>query len=317
VLEESPSAAVDPELRARMSEAAVAFARAIGYVSAGTAEFVLDGPDFYFLELNARIQVEHPVTELVTGADLVREQLRIAQGEPLRARGDLLGHAVEVRLYAEDPRTFLPQAGRLDRLRLPDSIRVDAGVAEGDEIGTSYDPMIAKLIAYAPTRAEAYDALAAALRDTDVGGVTTNLPFLRWLVSHPLVRAGRATTAFLTEHPPLGELPALAPDPAWSGAWRLNLPAPPPQPVPDVDASAATHADAAEQSTLVAPMPGTVIKVLTEAGARVAARQPLVVLEAMKMETPLVSPYDATVRAVHVAEGDRVAGGALLVELDE
>jgi len=317
VLEESPSAAVDPGLRARMSDAAVAFARAIGYESAGTAEFVLDGRDFYFLELNARIQVEHPVTELVAGVDLVREQLRIARGEELVTDCHLLGHAVEVRLYAEDPRTFLPQAGRVERLRLPDSIRVDAGVAEGDEIGTSYDPMIAKLIAYASTRAEAYDALAAALRETEVGGVTTNLPFLRWLVAHPLVREGRTTTAFLTEHPPLTEPPPRAPEAPWTGAWRLNLPAPPPLPVPDVDVTAHETGPTTEQSTLTAPMPGTVIRVLVEEGARVAARQTLVVLEAMKMETPLVSPYDATVRAVHVAEGDRVAGGAPLVELDE
>jgi len=318
VLEESPSAAVDPGLRARMSEAAVAFARAIGYVSAGTAEFVLDGRDFYFLELNARIQVEHPVTELVTGVDIVREQLRIARGEQLVTnRHEPLGHAVEVRLYAEDPRTFLPQAGRIERLRLPASIRVDAGVAEGDEIGTSYDPMIAKLIAYASTRAEAYDRLAAALRETEVAGVTTNLPFLRWLVAQPLVRAGRTTTAFLTEHPPLSETAPRAADGAWTGAWRLNLAAPPPRPVPSVDDAAASSGERAEQSTVTAPMPGTVIKVLTEPGAHVAARQPLVVLEAMKMETPLVSPYDATVRAVHVAEGDRVAGGAVLVELDE
>jgi acetyl/propionyl-CoA carboxylase alpha subunit len=317
VLEESPSAALDPDLRARMSEAAVAFARAIGYESAGTAEFVLDGRDFYFLELNARIQVEHPVTELVTGVDLVREQLRIARGEPLAADGRLLGHAVEVRLYAEDPRTFLPQAGRLERLRLPDSIRVDAGVAEGDEIGTTYDPLIAKLIAYASTREEAYDRLDAALRETDVGGVTTNLPFLRWLVRHPLVRAGQTTTAFLTEYPPLSEPPPRAPSGAWTGAWRLNLPAPQPRPVPDVDEAAHEHGPTSEQASVAAPMPGTVIKVLVEAGAQVAARQPLVVLEAMKMETPLVSPYDATVRAVHVAEGDRVAGGAVLVELEE
>ncbi|MES1248740.1 MAG: biotin/lipoyl-containing protein, partial [Actinomycetota bacterium] len=317
VLEESPSAGVDPELRARMSDAAVAFARAIGYVSAGTAEFVLDGRDFYFLELNARIQVEHPVTELVTGRDLVREQLRIARGERIDPRVALLGHAVEVRLYAEDPQTFLPQAGRVERLELPASIRVDAGVAEGDEIGTSYDPMIAKLIAYAATREQAYDLLSRALRETEVGGVTTNLPFLRWLALHPLVRAGRTTTAFLTEHPPLGELPARAPDPVWSGAWRLNLPAPPPRAAPDVDVASAEHHDAGEQSTLTAPMPGTVIRVLVEAGARVAAREPLVVLEAMKMETPLVSPYEATVRAVHVQEGDRVAGGAVLVELEE
>jgi len=318
VLEESPSAVVDPALRARMSEAAVAFARAIGYVSAGTAEFVLDGRDFYFLELNARIQVEHPVTELVTGVDIVREQLRIARGERLVAtRHEPLGHAVEVRLYAEDPHSFLPQAGRVERLRLPEAIRVDAGVVEGDEIGTSYDPMIAKLIAYASTRAEAYDRLAAALRETDVGGVTTNLPFLRWLVAQPLVRAGRTTTAFLTEHPPLSETAPRAADGVWTGAWRLNLPVPPPRSVPSVDDAASSSGERTEQSTVRAPMPGTVIKVLTEPGARVTARQPLVVLEAMKMETPLVSPYDATVRAVHVAEGDRVAGGAVLVELDE
>jgi acetyl/propionyl-CoA carboxylase alpha subunit len=315
VLEESP--ALDPELRARMSAAAVAFARAIGYESAGTAEFVVEGRDFWFLELNARIQVEHPVTELVTGVDLVREQLRIARGDRLVPRCSLAGHAVEVRLYAEDPRTFLPQAGRIERLRLPPTIRVDAGVEEGDEIGTSYDPMIAKLIAHAPTRAEAYDRLAAALRETEVGGVTTNLSFLRWLVSHPLVRAGRTTTAFLTEHPPLSEHSPSAPAQPWSGAWRLNLPAPAPAPVPRVEDAMQEHGPTTEQSTVTAPMPGTVIKVLAEPGARVAARQALVVLEAMKMETPLVSPYDATVRAVHVAEGDRVAGGAVLVELDE
>jgi acetyl/propionyl-CoA carboxylase alpha subunit len=311
VLEESP--AVTPALRAAMSGAAVAFARAIGYVSAGTAEFVLDGGDFYFLELNARIQVEHPVTELVTGVDLVQAQLRIADGGNAPT-GEIDGAAVEVRLYAEDPRTFLPQAGRIERLVLPTSIRVDAGVAEGDEIGTSYDAMIAKLIAHAPTRAEALDHLAAALRETEVEGVTTNLPFLRWLVDHPIVRAGGATTAFLIEHPPLSRMPT-APR-AWGTPWRLNLPAPPPVPPPD-RAAAADHRPRQEQSTVSAPMPGTVIKVLVAAGDRVSARQPLVVLEAMKMETPLVSPYDASVRAVHVAVGDRVAGGTLLVELEE
>jgi acetyl/propionyl-CoA carboxylase alpha subunit len=320
VLEESPSPALDPELRARMSDAAVAFARAIGYESAGTAELLLDGRDFYFLELNARIQVEHPVTELVTGLDLVRGQLRIAAGEVLSEQVtdcNLVGHAVEVRFYAEDPRTFLPQAGRLERLQLPAGIRVDSGVEEGDEVGTSYDPLLAKLIAHGSTREEALSRLAAALRDTDVAGVTTNLPFLRWLVSHPLVRAGQTTTAFLTENPPLSEPPPRAPDVAWRGAWRLNLPAPPPQVAPSVDAAAGDHGAAAGQSAVTAPMPGIVIRVLAEPGARVAARQALVVLEAMKMETPLVSPYDATVRAVHVAEGDRVAGGALLVELEE
>ena len=317
VLEESPSPALDPELRARMSDAAVAFARAIAYESAGTAEFVLDGRDFFFLELNARIQVEHPVTELVTGVDIVLEQLRIAGGARLDPAPRLDGHAVEVRLYAEDPRSFLPQAGRVERLRLPAGVRVDAGVEEGDEIGTSYDPMIAKLIAHGATRADALERLTGALRETEVGGVTTNLSFLRWLVAHPLVRAGRTTTAFLTENPPLSEPPPRAPGPAWAGSWRLNLPGPPPRPVPDIDAAALAPVSTPEHAAITAPMPGTVIRVLVAPGTHVTARQQLVVLEAMKMESPLVAPYDATVKAVHVAEGDRVAGGALLVELEE
>ncbi len=321
VLEEAPSPALDTELRARMSDAAVALARAIGYESAGTAEFVLDGRDFFFLELNARIQVEHPVTELVTGVDIVREQLRIASGEVLSpgvTSSQLRGHAIEVRLYAEDPRSFLPQAGRLERLQLPEGVRVDSGVREGDEIGTAYDPMIAKLIAGGETRADALDLLAKALRETEIGGITTNLPFLRWLVAHPLVRSGRVSTAFLTEYPPLSEPPAAAPAGAWADPWRLNLPPPPPHALPDVDASAGAQAASGhERSVVVAPMPGTVIRVLVEPGSTVAARQPLVVLEAMKMETPLTSPYEATVRAVHVGEGDRVAGGTVLVELDE
>ena len=318
VLEESPSPALDADLRARMSDAAVRFARAIGYVGAGTAEFVLDGREFFFLELNGRIQVEHPVTEAVTGVDLVQWQLRIARGERLALDGVALrGHAVEVRLYAEDPRTFLPQAGRVERLRLPATVRVESGVAEGDEVGTGYDPMIAKLIAAGATRSEALDVLAAALAETEVAGVTTNLPFLRWLVAHPALRAGETTTSFLVEHPPLSAPPAALPADVWRGAFRLNLPAPPLAPPPDVDASAHAHGHAEESSELTAPMPGTVIKVHVAAGDTVAAGDALVVLEAMKMETPLASPYDATVRAVHVAEGDRVAGGTVLVELDE
>jgi acetyl-CoA/propionyl-CoA carboxylase, biotin carboxylase, biotin carboxyl carrier protein len=320
VLEESPSPALDAELRARMSEAAVAFARDVGYRSAGTAEFMLDGREFFFLELNGRIQVEHPVTELVTGVDLVRAQLAVAAGEPLEL-GDarFVGHAVEARLYAEDPRSFLPQAGRIERLRLPKGVRVDAGVEEGDEVGVAYDPMIAKLIAHGPTRDEAFLRLRDALAETEVEGLVTNLPFLRWLVSHPAVRAGRTTTAFLAEYPPLSAPPEQLPSGPWDGAWRLNLPAPEPQAPPDVDeaAHAASRAAGGEQSSLTAPMPGTVIKVLAAPGDRVEPRQTLLVLEAMKMETPLVSPYEAVVRAVHVAEGDRVAGGALLVELEE
>jgi len=320
VLEESPSPGIDRDVRFRMIEAATAFARAVGYVNAGTAEFMVDGTDFWFLELNGRIQVEHPVTELVTNADLVRWQIEIAQGANSVAHylPERRGHAVEVRLYAEDPRTFFPQTGRIERLRLPGTIRVDAGVAEGDEVGVAYDPMIAKLIAHGTTRDDAFERLRDALDATEVAGVTTNLPFLRWLVSHPLVRVGETTTAFLTEHPPLSQPPVRTAPIPWRTPFRLNLASPAPAPPPDVAAAAADHGGpGGEQSAVVAPMPGTVIRLLVGQGDAVRARQPLVVLEAMKMETPLTSPYDAKVRAVHVAEGDRVAGGAVLVELEE
>ena len=192
----------------------------------------------------------------MTGVDLVREQLRIARGEALSdlvTQCYLRGSAVEVRLYAEDPRTFLPHAGRLERLRLPEGVRVDSGVREGDEIGTSYDPMIAKLIASGDTREEAFDRLAAALRETEVGGVKTNLPFLRWLVAHPLVRAGRATTAFLTENKPLSERPAQAPAAAWNAPWRLNLPPAPSHPALDIEELSGSHGATARSTRRSSP----------------------------------------------------------------
>jgi acetyl-CoA/propionyl-CoA carboxylase, biotin carboxylase, biotin carboxyl carrier protein len=318
VLEEAPAPALAPRLREALLEAAVAFGRAIGYRSAGTVEFVVEGEDFFFLELNGRIQVEHPVTELVTGLDLVAEQLRIAAGEALVAQSHKVdGHAVEVRLYAEDPRTFLPQTGRVERLHLPDGVRIDAGVEEGDEVGIAYDPMIAKLVAHGTTREDALHRLRTALDETEVGGVTTNLPFLRWLVRHPVVRAGEATTAFLTEHPPLSPQPLSETPAPWRRPWRLNLSPPPPAPPPDVDAEAHRSGGAQSgSSTVTAPMPGTVIRVEVAPGAETRARQALVVLEAMKMEIPVHSPFDGTVSAVHVAPGDRVAGGTPLVELE-
>src|SRR5204863_3609476 len=250
-LEEAPSPALDPQLRDRMSAAAIAFAREIAYRSLGTVEFLLDGGEFYFLELNGRIQVEHPVTEEATGLDLVALQLAVARGDELENFGvGFRRHAVEVRLYAEDPVEFLPQAGTVERLRLPPSIRVDAGAAEGDEVAVAYDPMTAKPIAAGGSRAEALERLAAALAETEVDGVTTNLPFLRWLVAHPDVRAGRTTTAFLVEHPPLSEPPLLAPPPPWRGAWRLNRPAPPPYSPPDVDAAAHAQRSVTTPSTV-------------------------------------------------------------------
>jgi acetyl/propionyl-CoA carboxylase alpha subunit len=203
-------------------------------------------------------------------------------------------------------------------LQLPEGIRVDAGVAEGDEVGLAYDPMIAKLIAHGTTREEAFDRLRTALKETEVEGVTTNLPFLRWLVAHPVVRAGDTTTAFLTEHPPLSPAPARVAAAPWRTPFRLNLPSAASAPPPDVEASGADRgATGGAQGRVIAPMPGTVIRLLVQEGDAVRARQPLVVLEAMKMETPLTSPYDAVVQSVHVAEGDQVAGGTVLVELEE
>ena len=176
--------------------------------------------------------------------------------------------------------------------------------------------MIAKLIAHGASRQDALDLLAEALAEAEVGGVTTNLPFLRWLVAHPVVRAGEATTAFLTEYPPLSAPPLLRPAAAFRGPWRLNLPAPPPAAPPDVDVESHRPGASPGESTVTAPMPGTVIRVEVEPGDTVRARQPLVVLEAMKMEIPVSSPFDGTVTDVHVSAGDRVAGGAVIAELE-
>jgi acetyl-CoA/propionyl-CoA carboxylase biotin carboxyl carrier protein len=230
VLEEAGSPAVDEPLRQRMGEAAVTLARAVGYESAGTCEFLLDDRGaFTFLEMNTRLQVEHPVTELVTGRDLVADQIRIAAGEPLGFRqGDVQrnGHAVEVRLYAEDAEHgFLPATGVIHKLRWPsgDGIRVDAGISESDEVGGRFDPMLAKIVAHGRDRAEALDRLTRALDETVVLGLTTNLRFLRWLVREPVVREGQARTDTLDRiwPPDDWERRARIPDAAWSTAARL------------------------------------------------------------------------------------------------
>ncbi|MGZ8687955.1 MAG: biotin/lipoyl-containing protein, partial [Gaiellaceae bacterium] len=178
------------------------------------------------------------------------------------------------------------------------------------------DPMIAKLIAHGPTRDEALLRLRDALTETEVGGLTTNLPFLRWLVAHPAFRAAELSTAFLVDHPPLSTPPLRLPRGPFRGGWRLNLTPPAPAALPDVDVAAHTHDHAGGESSVTAPMPGTVIRVDVAPGDTVEARQALVVLEAMKMETPVAAPFDATVTAVHVASGDQVARGTVRVELE-
>ncbi|HEY5184804.1 MAG TPA: biotin carboxylase N-terminal domain-containing protein [Actinomycetes bacterium] len=257
VVEESPSPLLDDRMRDAMGAAAVAAARACGYVNAGTVEFIVPGDrpeEFFFLEMNTRLQVEHPVTELVTGLDLVELQLRVAAGEPLELRQHdvvLRGHAVEARVYAEDPdRGFLPSTGTVLALHEPTDhtgVRVDSGLDVGTRIGGSYDPMLAKVVAWGPDRDTALRRLDDALGATVVLGVTTNVPLLRDLVRHPEVRAGRLDTGLvervLGEHATPNDVPgdvlmaaalehllALEPEPGagpWEvpGSWRLGGPA--------------------------------------------------------------------------------------------
>ncbi len=210
VIEEAPAPGMTPEMRDAMGQSAVRAARAIGYAGAGTVEFITDASDglrpdrFWFMEMNTRLQVEHPVTEAITGVDLVEWQLRVAAGEPLPMRQDELaitGHAFEARLYAEDvPAGFLPATGTLTHLAFPGDARADSGVRAGDTISPWYDPMIAKLVVHGPTRGAALNQLARALCHTDVGGLTTNIAFLSALASHPEFVAGDMDTGLIGRH---------------------------------------------------------------------------------------------------------------------
>jgi 3-methylcrotonyl-CoA carboxylase alpha subunit len=379
IVEEAPAPSVTPELRARMGEAALRVAGGVGYVSAGTVEMLLtDAGEFFFLEMNTRLQVEHPVTEAVTGRDLVADQLRIAGGATLAELGlseppAIRGHAVEARIYAEDPESgFLPATGRVERLGWPEGVRVDAGVLAGDVVTDRYDPMLAKVIAAGATRQEAIDRLRAALDETLVLGVRTNIRFLRWLLDQPPMLEGDMRTDTIAAL----ELPAPASpgdahwraaalatprriEGVWGGGWRLNGPPvrrlrqgteqrsvplagqPDSDPPAAVAGTEATYVDVEGQSLefviapppsiddalrhagsagdgasiLAAPMPGRVIAVRATAGERVVAHQPLVVLEAMKMEHAVVAPMDGSVARIHVSAGEQVQRGDLLVEL--
>jgi len=216
VVEEAPSPFLDAATRKAMGEQSCALAKAVGYASAGTVEFIVDGDrNFYFLEMNTRLQVEHPVTELITGIDLVEQMIRVANGEPLSITQDdvkINGWAIENRLYAEDPyRNFLPSIGRLTRYRPPAEevtetavVRNDTGVFEGGEISMYYDPMIAKLCTWAPTRAEAIEEMRIALDRFELEGIGHNLPFLAAVMDHPKFMSGNMTTAFIAEEYPDG-----------------------------------------------------------------------------------------------------------------
>jgi 3-methylcrotonyl-CoA carboxylase alpha subunit len=413
VVEEAPSPALSPTLRDSMCAAAVRLAQEAGYHNAGTVEFLLEGEDFYFLEMNARLQVEHPVTELVTGLDLVHLQLAVAAGERLPISQNevtLRGSAIEVRLYAED--AGLPAGGKLLAFFPAEGpgIRNDSGFETGDEVSLHYDPMLSKLIVLAPDRASAVRRLQRALRDYAVLGVPTNLPLLRRIADHPAFVAGETTIRFLEEHhlteappetalPPealllaaaseLSGIPANLPeDPFSAGPWRalgavrlryrvgerdyeveaertgpgrlrldlegreatvevlsaengrlhavvdgepltadfasdgqhvlisLNgashtLAKPPP---PNLYRTGPAGTDAA---SLMAPMPGTVVRVSVSEGEEVEEGQILLVLEAMKMEQSVRAPHAGRVASLPYGEGDLVPGGAVLAEIVE
>ena len=339
VIEESPSPVVNAALRARMTAAAVAAARAAAYRNAGTIEFLVDGDAFYFLEMNTRLQVEHPVTEEVAGVDLVRAQLLIADGQPLPWTQDQLrqrGHAIEARVYAEDPsQGFLPQAGRVLRYREPrrPGIRVDTGVAEGGDVPIYYDPMIAKVIAGAETRDLAIARLAAGLREFVVEGILTNIEFLIGVLDSDAFRAGQVDTAWLdreggdirpktkdTRDPlravhVMGELPTVPSADArrrydpWNGASAAaSTRGPARGPAPRRRSAGAAG------GALTAPMPATIVRIHVKPGDAVNRGDTIMVLEAMKMELPLRAPGDAVVASVCCTEGDLVQADAVLVE---
>ena len=352
VIEESPSTALTPRLRARMGEAAVALAREAGYESAGTVEFLLDGigdeARFYFLEMNTRLQVEHPITEETTGVDIVRTQIAIAAGEPLpwtQAELAQRGHAIEARVYAEDPeRNDLPQAGPLVRYREPGmpGIRIDSGVAEGGAISVHYDPMIAKLIATGDSRETARLRAIAALGQYEIEGIRTNIPLLVALLEHPRFVSGDIDTNFI-DRERAALMTSIAADPTSSApdvdpwdalyGWRvLRSPEngrppivrrPGPTAGPGVRrAGPAASGDPssrgpADNDALSSPMPATVAAIEVKPGDQVAAGDLLLTLEAMKMEMPIRSPRDGRVKAVNCQKGDLVQAGVPLVELDE
>ncbi len=320
-----------------MGEAAVRVANACGYVNAGTVEFLVDEDgSFHFLEVNARLQVEHTITEAVTGLDLVACQLRIAAGEPLEfGQADLepggrftpRGHAIECRINAEDPaRGFLPNPGTLQRYEPPDGpgVRVDGGFGAGDRIPETYDSLIAKLVVWAPDRDSAIRRMARALREFDVQGVRTTIPAHRSLIEHEAFADGSYSTRTVEE----GALDALATGaPAGAGADAIVEATAPgsPEAVLMVDgtpvrlwnpamASSVTAATgaAAPGGAVVAPMHGTILKVLVSPGDAVAAGDAVAVLEAMKMETHLATSATGTVTDVRVTQGDVVEAGQVV-----
>jgi acetyl-CoA/propionyl-CoA carboxylase, biotin carboxylase, biotin carboxyl carrier protein len=323
LVEEAPSPGLPGELAERLRTWAVAVAKACGYVGAGTVEFLWDPASggAWFLEMNTRIQVEHPITELVTGVDIVAAQLRVAAGEPLGLTQDqvrLAGHAVECRINAEDPaRGFLPTPGTITRLRWPGGpgVRVDAGYESGDTVPAFYDDLLGKLVAWAPDRDQAIARLRAALGDLAIEGVASTAPALARVLDAGDFRAGTHWTTWLEEALDLGGIaPAAAPEP--DADFQVAI-GPQSWPVRLYRHRPRGAAGAADGGGLVAsPLAGTLVKVEVAAGQRVAEGELLAVVEAMKMETPLLAPFSGKVVGVRCAAGGPVAAGQVVVELE-
>jgi len=352
LVEESPAPGFTPELREAMGAASVKLADSCGYVNAGTVEFLFQDGEFWFLEMNTRLQVEHPVTELVSGIDLVAEQIQVAAGEPLSFTQDdvsLRGWAIEARINAEDPTggAFLPSPGRLTSLTIPHGfgVRWDGGYESGDEISQFYDNLVGKLIVWGADRDAARRRMLRALDELEVGGVATTAPAHVAILSHPDFAAGEHSTKWVEERLDLSDLRA-APDgpPATDGsdekieravdvevngkryAVKMWVPAsqvmdgsggggssrPRPRPVGTGSSGSAS----ADPGQVTAPMQGTIVKLMVEVGQEVAAGDSVVVLEAMKMENNVMADKDGTVASIGVAVGETVSAGDVLITID-
>lgn len=352
LIEESPAHVLSQEMRNRMGEAAVAVGREVGYVNAGTVEFLVEDGEFYFLEMNTRLQVEHPVTELVTGRDLVAEQLRVAVGEPLsftQSEIESRGHAIEVRISAEDPAggRFLPTPGRITQLQAPSGfgVRVDAGYASGDTVSEYYDGLVAKVICWGEDRTTAIARARRALDELVVEGISTTVPAQQLILSHPDFVAGAHDTRWLEERVSIPESPVdeaatddvVVAEPEGSDRsmvqvagrsfWIPQLgtpsaavgggsaPARSTSPLSGLGHRSAAAARVGD-GIVKSPMQGTIIKVLVTAGQDVAATDVICVLEAMKMENPIKAGRAGRVTRVEAGVGQTVSAGELLAVVE-
>jgi acetyl-CoA/propionyl-CoA carboxylase biotin carboxyl carrier protein len=353
LIEETPAAGIGDDVRQAMGEAAVKVALGCGYVNAGTVEMLYQDGDFWFLEMNTRLQVEHCVTEEVTGLDLVAEQLRVADGQPLSfTQPDIShhGHAIECRINAEDPaKGFLPSPGTISRLRVATGpgVRWDGGYEEGDTISQYYDNLVGKLVVWAPDRERATDRMLRALREMEIGGVRTTIPAHEALLAHPDFRDGNHSTKWVEndfDQSAFAASVATAPPPvpdaeAAETAERTERVVPvevdgkrfevklwlPDAPAVAGDSGGARRSrprpvagggGGAGSGTITAPMQGTIVKVMVAVGDAVEAGQGILVLEAMKMENHINAAAAGTVAEVRVGAGDTVGTGDVLVVIE-